>query len=94
MWACIVLLVAFVGCQGCSTIQKVLDDIPPGEFKVFESHRAGNVTSADIIAKNAKKTADGKIEVEEVSIKLDYGPVFNLNVRLEGWKREDLEIPD
>ena len=87
------LLVSFIGCQGCS-LQKALDSIPSGEFKSFSSHRAGNVTSADITAKNAKKNANGDIVVDEVSIKLDYGPAFNLNVKLEGWKREKITNSD
>ena len=76
-------LVAFFmsGCVG-----NYLDSLPAGEFKTFKYHRGGNVTSADIIATGGKVEGNTQ-KIESIIFKGDYGPVFNLQVELEGYER-------
>lgn len=85
-----ILMIIILSCflfTGC--VSSMLEDIPRSEFKRFEYHRGGNVTSTTIIAENSKKTAK-TYTVEKVTIKSDYGPFVNFSVYLEGYKRRDL----
>ena len=83
----LVLATLMAGCQGCS-MKSLLNEVPDGEFKNFEYHRAGNGTSAGITASNAA-IQDGQLTIEQLSIKADYGPFVNFNIKLEGWKKGD-----
>jgi hypothetical protein len=84
----IILAMALIvgGCSGCVSHKGMLREIPEAEFKEFSYHRAGNVTSADIVAKNAK-IENGKISIGAIDIKLDYGPAVNWNIHIEGYSR-------
>jgi hypothetical protein len=73
--------------MGCSTGKGLLSQIPMAEFERFEYHRAGNMTSMDMVARDSKIDGDS-ILVDEVSIKADYGPVINFNIFLKGYKRQ------
>lgn len=86
IFVCLVFC-ASVGCMGCATGKGLLLEIPTAEFESFEYHRAGNMTSMDISARNSKLDGDS-ISIEEVSIKADYGPTVNFNLSLKGYKRK------
>lgn len=81
------LAAAFIAAFFMSGCTNYLAKIPNGEFESFEYHRAGNITSSDIVATGAKKSDDGVV-IEELIIKTDYGPLWNANVRIKGYKRE------
>ena len=70
---------------GC-TLNEAINKVPTAEFKTFEYHRAGNMTSVDIEAKNSK-VEGGTLVIEELDIKADYGPFSNFNIFIEGYKR-------
>lgn len=70
---------------GCSPMT-YLDDLPNTSFGVFEYNRAGNVTSAHILAENGIME-HGTLLVEKVLIKADYGPFINFSVRIEDFER-------
>lgn len=71
----------------CSNVSRSLNNIPNAEFKTFEYHRAGNFSSADIVVNGAK--IDGKlIKFDEVRITEDWGPFFNISVKIEEYQRE------
>ncbi len=69
----------------CSA-KSLIAEIPDHEFTKFEYHRAGNVTSADIVAINAVRDENG-VAIESVKITADYGPFVNFNVSIEGYYR-------
>ena len=74
----------FLLLAGCAP--NYLNKLPNGAFESFEYHRAGNITSADIVAVDAVRDGDG-VRIGELIIKTDYGPFFNANVRIKGYKR-------
>jgi starvation-inducible outer membrane lipoprotein len=80
------LLLFSLGLCGCQSVTKQLQQVPSVEFESFSYHRSGNVTSASIVATNAKKT-DDKLEIEAVSIQQNYGPFLSTNIELRGYKR-------
>jgi hypothetical protein len=69
-------------CSGKS----LLHEIPNAEFTKFSYHRAGNMSSLHIEARNAKMD-NNEIVIESVTVQADYGPFVNFNIRLEGYKR-------
>ncbi len=77
------LLLLVAGCAGMDLISM----IPEAEFTRFQYDRGGNVTSAHIEATNSKITGD-EIQIDEISIKSDYGPAVNFNIKLEGYRRK------
>lgn len=72
---------------GCSSYNAQLQKIPYAEFDSFEWHRGGNVTSADIIATDAR-LVDGKLSIKSITITENWGPCFTLNVSLKGYRRD------
>lgn len=80
------LLLPLLLCS-CGTADNLLQKIPSSEFKTFEYHRAGNATSADIVASNSS-LKDGYLTIESLSIKEDWGPFANFNIKMEGYKRQ------
>lgn len=83
----IALCASLVLLTGCGTADNLLQKIPNSEFKSFEYHRAGNATSSDIVATNSS-IKDGFITIESLSIKEDWGPFANFNMKMEGYKRQ------
>ena len=84
-----ILMIATVALSltGCGTADKLLNKIPSSEFKTFEYHRAGNATSADIVAIGSS-IKDGYLTIDSLSIKEDWGPFVNFNMKMEGYKRK------
>ncbi len=81
----IVILTVTVALTGCGGLG-LIDEIPRAEFKKFEYHRGGNVTSAHITATDSR-IVDGGVEVGSINIQADYGPAVNFNIKLEGYRR-------
>lgn len=79
----LLLLVFIIVLSGCVS----LDNIPRVEFDRFEYSRAGNVTSASIVATGARKEGDS-IKIDHVSIIENWGPVLNFKLIIEGYKRK------
>lgn len=73
--------------SGCTSISSSLNKIPNAEFQSFSYHRTGNVTSASVMATNAKKE-NGKLSVEAISVQTNYGPFLSVNLELRGYKRD------
>lgn len=73
--------------SSCASVTKQLNQIPNTEFQSFSYHRSGNVTSASVIATNAKKEND-KLSIESISIQTNYGPFLSVNLELRGYKRD------
>jgi hypothetical protein len=72
---------ALTGCAN-SLIKK----LPHATFDEFSYHRGGNVTSATITARNGE-FKDGVFTVEDMSITEDWGPAFNADIKIKGYKR-------
>jgi hypothetical protein len=78
----VIMALCLSGCSMAGTLAK----IPEAEFARFEYHRAGNATSTHITATNAIKVGD-MVEIEKVTVSIDYGPFANFLILLEGYKK-------
>jgi hypothetical protein len=79
------LLIICLTAFGCA--DRLISKVPSAEFRNFEYHRAGNMSSAHIKATNSK-VKDDQIEIEMLNIQEDWGPFVNFNILLEGYKRK------
>lgn len=78
----IFIAILIIFCLSSCSIKHILAGLPAKEYKKYEYHRTGNVTSAHITAINCRRV-NGILEIEEICIQADYGPFVSWNISFE-----------
>jgi len=82
----ILLVILLFGCSPYKQLVKELENINYS-FDSLEIHRGGNVTSSTVNIYGVKKDG-GVLIVNRATITADYGPFFNFNATICGYRRQ------